>query len=62
MKQVEKALIKDGNLKPLLEWYGSFDEASQRILEEVTIRYLYNFNRNLIAIMSDFLQGLYEGL
>lgn len=62
VKEVEKAMFKDKNIKPLLEWYGIFDQIGQRTLEEATIKYLNIFNKTLIEIMFDIPKILYEVL
>lgn len=48
VEEVEKSLIKDGNLRPLCEGYDTFDRVSQRIIEEASIKYLNNLNMTLI--------------
>lgn len=53
-------MIKDGNLKPLCEWYDTFDSVGQRVLEEATIKYLNNFNMTLVEIMAELPKELYE--
>lgn len=62
IEEVEKELIKDGNLRPLYEWYDTFDSANQIVLEEASIKYLNNFNMTLIEIMFVLSKGLYEVL
>lgn len=52
IEEVERGIIKDGNLKPLCEMYGTFDTIGQRVLEKATIQYLNNFNMNLVEIMT----------
>lgn len=62
VKEVEKVVIVQGNLKPLFEFYDKFDEDSQRTLEEATIIYLNKFNKTLIEIVSKVPKNLYDVL
>lgn len=60
IEKIERGIIKDGNLKPLCEVYGTFNSVGQRVLEEAIINYLNNFNMTLVEIMPQFHKGLHE--
>jgi len=42
-----------GNLKPIVKYYCTFDDANKRILEDATVKYLNTFNRALVKILSE---------
>lgn len=62
IKEVEKVVIVQGNLKSLFEFYDKFDEVGQRTLEEATMIYLNKFNKTLIEIMSKIPKIIYDVL
>lgn len=55
-------VVKNGNLKSLLEWYENFDENGKRKLEEATVEYLNVYRKSLIELMSKIAKSLYKVL
>lgn len=61
LSEIVNQVIKNGNLKPLSEWYDNFDENGKRTLEEATVYYLNLYSKlSLIEIMSVIPKSLYE--
>lgn len=60
--EVERSVVKDGNLNPIFDWYDTFDESGKKILEEATIKHMNVFNKVLVEIMFGFPPSLYNSL
>lgn len=60
VRKVKETIVKEGNLKPISKYYELLDDAKKRSIEEATIKYLNTYNRDLIEIMSEIPQSLYE--
>lgn len=60
LDQIVNEVIKNGNLKPLFEWYGNFDESNKRTLEEAPIEYLNINSKALIELMIVIPKRLYD--
>lgn len=48
LNEIVNEVVKNGDLKPLLEWYENFDESIKITLEEATVEYLNVNNKALI--------------
>lgn len=53
-------VLKNGKVKPLLEWYENFDENSKRTLEEATTKYMNVYSKALIELMFEIPKSLYK--
>lgn len=60
LDQTVKLVVKNGNLKPLYEWYEKFDENGKMTLEEATIEYMNVYSKSLIELMSLIPKRLYN--
>jgi len=49
---VVKAVIVDGTLQPITEFYDEYNDADKRILEKATVKYLNIYNKAFIEIIS----------
>lgn len=52
LDQIVNEVIKNGNLRPLSEWYDNFDESGKGTLEESTIEYMNVYSKALNELMS----------
>lgn len=60
LKKVKEAIIEQGNLKLLSQFYNCLDEKGKMSLEEATIIYLNKYSRALIEIVSEVPKILYD--
>lgn len=60
LNEIVNEVVKNGNLKPLSELYGKFDESGKISLEEATIEYLNVYSKALIELMTVIPKSLYE--